>query len=128
MPGFMPLQAAPGHLVHKASILCGYLDNLVEYYSQSHSDPSTLASRMDLQLSIQPHIGPTSPVQSRECISDRAKLLLIGSHIFHHLGPLLKNCYVVESCLVPLVLKRCEVEKWTESPHKVTVLLDLLSG
>lgn len=74
--GFRPLQEAPHADMLRARQCLGWTDRMLALYPQDEVGRGS---------------GPKSA------------LVLVGSHVFHHLGPLLRSPYVVEAAVIPFL-------------------------
>ncbi|BFZ10610.1 hypothetical protein BsWGS_13649 [Bradybaena similaris] len=115
--GYRPLQSARAVEVAQAELLLTYLHNLLpkmiedDQLEQQHA----MASKCDFPL-------PALTDQR----SHRTTLSLVAAHIFHRLSPLLRIPYVIEMCLVKLMLDLCDHQNWRGHQVYIHKLLDLM--
>lgn len=115
--GYEPLQAMPQEDVVKSQLLIGWLEKLTNTLIKEDKH------LMDV-CGIEQDVPPLPLAETR---SKKSTALLLCAHIFEKLAPLLKGPYVVECCLLPLMLKFCTTttDTCTTNPH-IVKLLDLM--
>lgn len=113
--GYKPLQRPRCVEVAQAELLFTYLHNILPKMIENDQLEKQNASKGHLTLSTWP-----------ERRSPKATLLLVASHIFHKLAPLLKIPYVIEMCLVKFMLGLCDHKHWQGEQFKIHKLLDLI--
>ncbi|XP_059139447.1 E3 ubiquitin-protein ligase RNF123-like [Physella acuta] len=115
--GYKPLQSPRCEPVAQADLLLTYLQRLLPKMVE------------DDQCNRQHGISSKSQY-STTVLSDRrshqATLTLVASHIFHKLAPLLRIPYVVDKCLIKLLLDLCDYQHWQDEQALIHKLLDLI--
>ncbi|XP_061187656.1 E3 ubiquitin-protein ligase RNF123-like isoform X3 [Saccostrea echinata] len=118
--GYEPLQAVPQEDVVKAQLLIGWQEKLI--YTLVEEDKHLI----DVCGIVQDGSN-IPPLPLGENRSKKSTALLISAHIFEKLAPLLKGPYVVECCLLPLMLKfSATTSDRTRMNPQIIKLLDLM--
>ncbi|KAK3102538.1 hypothetical protein FSP39_012050 [Pinctada imbricata] len=115
--GYQLLQHVPREDVVRSQVLLGCIERLLPVLIEQE-EKSEEAGLMAQKEEEPPSLG--------DCRSEKATSLLIAAHLFENLAPILKSAYVVECCLVPLLLKFCNTstDLHIPLPH-ITFFLDL---
>ncbi|XP_078339872.1 E3 ubiquitin-protein ligase RNF123-like isoform X1 [Crassostrea virginica] len=118
--GYEPLQAMPQEEVVKAQLLVGWLEKLINTLVEEDKHLMEVCG-IDQDSSSIP------PLPLGETRSKKSTAMLLSAHIFEKLAPLLKGPYVVECCLLPLMLKFCAMTTETNKTNpQIIKLLDLM--
>ncbi|XP_055999540.1 E3 ubiquitin-protein ligase RNF123-like isoform X2 [Ostrea edulis] len=117
--GYAPLQAVPQEDVFKGQLLIGWQEKLVNTLVQEDKHLMDVCGIVQDGSNI-------PPLPLGENRSKKSTAILISAHIFDKLAPLL-GPYVVECCLLPLMLKFCAMTSDTSRNNpQIIKLLDLM--
>ncbi|XP_025107715.1 E3 ubiquitin-protein ligase RNF123-like isoform X1 [Pomacea canaliculata] len=116
VPGYKPLQEPRWGEIRQAQALLRYLERLVSILL----DDDKVAG-FDARIA-KADITQLPLAEQRTRISTA---FLIAAHVFDKLGPLLKNLYIVEACLLPTLLQLSGGGVWHQSKPALLKMLDL---
>ncbi|ESO88781.1 hypothetical protein LOTGIDRAFT_234381 [Lottia gigantea] len=114
--GYKPLQDPCVNELAKAKVLFSYLEKLL---------PVLIEDEKVISLNViggkpEEILPPLTENRGHRCTG-----LLLASHIYEHLGPLLKSAYVIEACLLKYISEIVDYNNLHSDQPYVCQLLDL---
>ncbi|KAJ8302173.1 hypothetical protein KUTeg_021160 [Tegillarca granosa] len=101
--GYRPLQDSPHTEVLKAQVLFSYLRDLLPVIAENKK-----TEEADILPDRKGNPVPPSPLGV--CRTKQSTLLLVASHLFDKLAPLLRGAYIVEACLMKFLLELTDAD------------------
>ncbi|XP_052781635.1 E3 ubiquitin-protein ligase RNF123-like [Mya arenaria] len=117
LEGFSPLQTAPTGEVIKTNLLLEYLEKLL--YMDLENDPVAELAGGKVAMETKP-----PPLAAKR--SKKTSLMLIVSQVFEKLAHFLKSSYVIEECLVKLLLQLNDLDIIHGQNPRILRLLDYM--